>query len=288
MTRRIPPELVRRPFTLTEAREAGLSRDNLRNQGWKRIAPSTYAQASAPVSALQLLGVTAKRLPPEAAFSRHTAGWLHGLPLDPCSPIDVTVPAGSAVAARAGVRFHRAVLEGEVVRRRGLRTTSIVRTLADLAFSLPLAEAVVAFDAAIHAHAVTRVALVHRARQSAGRKGVVALRKVLDFVDGRAESPMETRLRVSLQLAGLPKPEVQAELHDAAGRFLGRVDLYYPESRLVLEYDGENHRDRRTDDNRRQNRLLASGYRMLRFTAADLADSAALAVQVRSELGRAA
>ena len=80
---------------------------------------------------------------------------------------------------------------------------------------------------------------------------------------------METRLRWTLIQAGLPKPEVQTELRNQEGRFVGRADLYYPQSRLVIEYDGANHRDRLVEDNRRQNALLAAGFRLLRFTAAD-------------------
>lgn len=81
---------------------------------------------------------------------------------------------------------------------------------------------------------------------------------------------METRLRWLLVQAGLPRPEVQRELRDADGRFLGRADLYYSNARLVIEYDGANHRDRLVEDNRRQNILLNAGFRVLRFTAADI------------------
>ena len=79
-----------------------------------------------------------------------------------------------------------------------------------------------------------------------------------------AESPMETRLRWLLINAGLPRPEVRFTLS------FGRADLYYPQARLVIEYDGANHRDRLVEDNRRQNLLLDAGFNLFRFTAADL------------------
>jgi very-short-patch-repair endonuclease len=85
-----------------------------------------------------------------------------------------------------------------------------------------------------------------------------------------AESPMETRLRWLLLEARLPRPQVQVELHSSSGRSIGRADLYYPQARLVIEYDGANHRDRMTEDLRRQNLLLTAGYLLLRFSAADL------------------
>jgi very-short-patch-repair endonuclease len=96
---------------------------------------------------------------------------------------------------------------------------------------------------------------------------------------------METRLRWLLIQAGLPHPEVQADLRDAEGRFVGRADLYYPSARLVVEFDGANHRDRLVEDNRRQNLIINAGFRMLRFTAADIHQRQDLvAAQVRRAL----
>ncbi len=94
--------------------------------------------------------------------------------------------------------------------------------------------------------------------------------RTLPAVEEPAESPMETRLRWLLLQAGLPRPQVQTDLRDADGRFVGRADLYYRTARLVIEYDGANHRDRLVEDNRRQNLLLNAGFRLLRFTAADI------------------
>lgn len=59
-------------------------------------------------------------------------------------------------------------------------------------------------------------------------------------------------------------------IRDRFLRFLGRVDLYYREARLAIEYDGGIHRDNLAEDNRRQNRLVDSGVRILRFTAGDI------------------
>ena len=73
-----------------------------------------------------------------------------------------------------------------------------------------------------------------------------------------------------LVMARLPRPQAQVSLYDEAGYFLGRPDFYYPLHRLALEYDGAYHRENLTGDNRRQNRLVDAGYRLLRFTAADV------------------
>jgi len=92
---------------------------------------------------------------------------------------------------------------------------------------------------------------------------------------------METRLRLQLIKARLPRPEVQVDLYDDYGRFLARADLYYPDVRLVIEFDGQNHRDRLVPDLRRQNALVNAGYHILRFTAPDVLTHSAVAFQVR-------
>ncbi|GAC1692289.1 MAG: hypothetical protein PVS2B1_15430 [Candidatus Dormibacteraceae bacterium] len=108
-----------------------------------------------------------------------------------------------------------------------------------------------------------------------------------DLTEPRAESPMETRLRMILVLAKLPRPEVQGSIHDDEGRPLARPDLLYRVQRLAIEYDGDNHRDRLADDNRRQNDLVAAGFRLLRFTASDVYKTPDIvAMRVRHGLGR--
>lgn len=97
---------------------------------------------------------------------------------------------------------------------------------------------------------------------------------------------METRLRMLVVLARLPRPEAQVPIYDGR-QFLGRIDLYYREQRLGLEYDGAHHDGKRAEDNRRQNLLQNAGVRLLRFTAGDIYNSPFQVVnQVRAALRR--
>jgi len=73
-------------------------------------------------------------------------------------------------------------------------------------------------------------------------------------------------------------------LFSAGGVFLARPDLYYPSHRLGIEYDGAVHRDSLAADNRRQNRLVEAGYRLLRFTGDILDTPNATADAVRRTL----
>ena len=275
---RVPPELRLRPFSLAEARAAGLTLKQLRTGPWRRIAPRTYAWTGLDLDPCAFLEAERCRLGPDVAFSGRTAAWLHTLSVDPF-PIEVAIPGG-AVLPRIGVRRGR-LEDDEVIAVRGFVATSLPRTLRDLGAALPLVDLVALVDEALHRRLTRLPALWRYAAESAGRRGAPALRRALALADPAAESPMESRLRVMLVEAGLPPPTVQATLETVGAR----VDLFYPEARLCIEYDGATHRESLVGDNRRQNRLLAEGYQLLRFTAADvLGRPQAVVAQVRQAL----
>lgn len=282
----VPTHLLRTPFTIDEARRAGLNRWHLAGASWKRLGRGLYVSAALPVDPMHRLAAARRRLPPEAAFSGMTAAWLHDLEAQPHEPIEVTVPPNAGVSARSGIALYRATLDRkDVATVRGLRTTTVVRTLADLCGRLPLVEAIAMVDAALHARRVRLPDLSSWATTHTGRRGVRALREVITHAEPASESPMESRLRMVLVLGGLPRPRAQVSIHDRWGRFVGRPDLYYEDHRLGIEYDGGVHRDAMADDNRRQNRLLNSGVRLLRFTAGDvLGNPSAVVAQVAAML----
>lgn len=283
---RIPAQLTTGPFTLAHARLAGLDRWHLHGASWRRLGPSTYVWAGLEQSPKVRLEAARLRLPPIAAFSGRTAAWLHGIDVEPCDPIEATVPKCFGVATRSGVVIRRTSLpESDVVIVRGWRATSITRTLRELCGRLSLTEAVVIIDLALHARIVDLAALTRYIAAHAHGIGLVNLKRAVGLAEPASESPMESRLRMVLMLGGLPRPEAQVSLFDSKGLFLGRPDLYYPHHRLGLEYDGGIHRDRLAEDNRRQNRLLSDGIRLLRFTAADVLQTPnAVVAQVRAML----
>jgi hypothetical protein len=111
-----------------------------------------------------MLAAARRRLPSEAVFSGRTAAWLHGLDFPPCDPVEVMVPDGCGVSARAGIAVSRASLDtGDVVVRRGLPTTSALRTMIELCCRPPLIEAVVAIDMALKDGLVQHAQLRQRA-----------------------------------------------------------------------------------------------------------------------------
>ena len=274
--------LRRGPFTVADARRAGVRWDRLQTKMWTRLSRGQYAWVGLPQDARLKLEAVARRVPAEYAFSGLTAAWLHGLGIGWTEPIEVTVGRDVPIRARAGVRLRRAALsEPDVVTRQGFRTTSAMRTVCDLGSRVDAVASVVAVDMALHAGLVQLSELATHVVTHAGDKGIKRLRRSVLLADPRSESPMETRVRMELIRARLPRPCVQAELRDATGQFLGRADLYYPDRRLVIEYDGENHKDRLVADLRRQNALVNAGYHILRFTIADLREPGSVAAHVR-------
>jgi hypothetical protein len=283
----VPAALGAGPFTLAEASAIGVTRDQLRGTVYRRLGWGLYCWAGLDDSPQLKLTAIAKRLPPGSAFSGLTAAWLHGLDVEPCDPIEVTIPKTIRSGHRAGASVRRAALAGdEIVVRRGLSATSALRSVVDLGSRNPLAEGVVAADMFLHARLITVADLGTYIDEHPRARGIARLRRVADLAEPKAESPMETRLRMLLILAGLPRPEVQGAIHDDQGRPLGRPDLLYRSQRLAVEYDGGNHRDRLVADNRRQNGLVGTGLRLLRFTAADVYGSPqSVVMQVQAQLG---
>jgi len=144
----------------------------------------------------------------------------------------------------------------------------------------------VAVDKALHSRLIDLAEFRWYLATHPGSTWISRARRVADLAEPATESAMETRLRVLLIDAGLPRPQAQVALYDDEGRFLARTDLYYPDHRLALEYDGSTHRESLVEDNRRQNRLMRAGFRLLRFTASDVYSSPdAIACHVRAVLG---
>ncbi len=283
---RIPVQLSGRPFILAEARAAGVSPDSLRSKAWRRLGSGLYCSARAVPDPWQVLHAWMRRLGSNIVFAGATSAWMHGLDFQPTDPVEVIVPGDSTLRSRAGVTARRCGLTTDdraVVKN--LPTTSLTRTLLDFCITRTPVEALVAIDMSIQRRLIETIRLTQFAESLGGRNGAGRLRFLSAFGEP-AESPMETRLRWLLLTSGLPRPLVQIELRDPRDRFLARADLLYEAARLVIEFDGANHRDRLTSDDRRQNLLVTAGYRVLRFTTADIKNRADdVIAQVRFALG---
>ncbi|GAC1649390.1 MAG: hypothetical protein NVS9B11_22470 [Candidatus Dormibacteraceae bacterium] len=275
-TPRVPAHLREKPFNLLQARKAGLTKSALRGRSWRRLGTGLYCWSGLEEDPWQVLHAWRDSLPRETLFAGATAAWISGLDFKPTNPVEIIVPRHSGVRSRPELMVrHRQIPASEVATVRGLRVTRVLRTLRDVCHRLPAVDALIAVDMALGKKLTTATAL--------GRYGGGPKLRSLAALAAPAESPMETRLRWLLIQRGLPRPEVQVNLGD--DHLLGRADLYYRAARLILEFDGANHRDRLVEDNRRQNLLLSAGFRLLRFTSSDIYNQPDLVeAQVRSAL----
>jgi Protein of unknown function (DUF559) len=263
-----------RPFRGTEALAAGLlTSRQLRGPRYQRVFPDVYMQAGATLD-LAARSRAAYLLVRDrgGALAGYSAALLLGAD---CArgevPAEVLVPR--FVRRYPGLRVrYETLIPCDLIEIDGCAATTPLRTAWDLARWRPLVEAVVAVDALARRCAFDPAELLAMRAERPGAKGCRRLDRVVALADPRAESPMESRLRVGLVRAGLPPPQVQYEVCDEYGFTLARVDLAYPGAKLAIEYDGEVHFSRRARerDLRRDGRLAGRGWLTLRLVADDV------------------
>jgi hypothetical protein len=164
---------------------------------------------------------------------------------------------------------------------RGVRLTTPLHTAWELARALPELDAIGWVDALARRRRLTRKEFREHARSHWGEYGSRAATSTLECADPRAESPPESRLRLSLLRAGLPVPVPQfTVLHD--GFFVARVDLAWPAYRLAVEYDGQWHADgaQLHRDRSRLRDLLAAGWYVYPVTREDMRDISLLTREI--------
>jgi len=270
-----------RPFRGSAAVAAGLVTPNvLRGPRFRRVFPDVYvAAACEPDLALRSVAASVY-VGCRGGLVGYSAAELHGAS---CAgrdaPAEVTVPDGG-LRPRADLRVHRFRPDpAELVQVDGCTATTRVRTAYDLGRCPDRTEAVVALDALAHAR-FTTAAVLDVAALHPGDRGLRRLRAALALCDPRAESPMESRIRVALHRYRLPPPVVQHPL----GPY--RLDLAYPAVRLAIEYDGRDHREpgRAVRDLRREAYLTRCGWDVLRLRASAVYDARETAIRVHREL----
>jgi hypothetical protein len=177
----------------------------------------------------------------DLVISHGSAALLHGLTMldDHRGPPELTLvrPPGTPLAHVRG--WHAAGLPPDHRQQlHGLPVTTRARTVADLARRLPRPAGVVLADAALR-DGVDRAAVLNVLSRCTGWPGTATAIATVLFADGRAESVLESLARVWLADAGLPAPDLQARFCEPAdGRFVARVDFFWPQHRTVCEVDG--------------------------------------------------
>ncbi|MCP9271892.1 type IV toxin-antitoxin system AbiEi family antitoxin [Mycolicibacterium arenosum] len=124
-----------------------------------------------------------------------------------------------------------------------LAVTTPARTVLDLARHLPRLEAVGHLDALAAATGITAADVAVLVDRYRGARGMKRARIALALMDGGAQSPKETWLRLLVVDAGYPRPTTQIRVTDGCTNAF--VDLGWEEPRIGLDYDGEHHQTKR-------------------------------------------
>lgn len=122
------------------------------------------------------------------------------------------------------------------------------------------------------------------ALESGRRRGAERLRAALEAVREDSWSPRESRARCILISAGLPEPELNVDVFDDDGLFLGCVDMVYRNQRVIIEYLGMLHGEQWARDVERIAALRAAGWTVIEVTAPLLRDEVEFVRRVRAAL----
>lgn len=152
----------------------------------------------------------------------------------------------------------------------GMRVTTPPRTALDLARRCRLGVSVAAIDALVQATDLKMVDVEPLLERYRGRRGMKAARVALGLVDGGAQSPKETWLRLLLIAAGFPAPQTQIPVLNEWGCVVAYLDMGWDDVKVAVEYDGDQHRSSRyqyVKDVRRLEMLERHGWIVVRVIA---------------------
>jgi hypothetical protein len=206
----------------------------------------------------------------QATVAALSAAALYGTQwIDPRRPAELYRRNGKPVD---GIVIHRDELfDDETQLVSGIPTTTPARTAFDLGRRSRRTEALIAVDALANATRLRPPDVVPLLERHRGARGLVQLREVIDLMDCGAESPQETRTRLLLIDAGLPRPTTQIIVYgNFAGKKYAKVDMGYEDFKVGVEYDGEQHwtnPQQYAYDIDRHAELLARGWVIIRVSA---------------------
>jgi hypothetical protein len=238
--------LLRRSTLAHAGRDDHVLRRRAREGVVVKLAPGTYVESQVWSEAddrqkhLLRAHAVLGRLTAPVVVSHETALASHGFPLLGRWPerVHVVDPARQTTLSTSRLIRHAVDLpEGDVVLGAGTPTTTAVRAALDVARSRDLRGGAVVLDHGLRSGAFTldeASEVLERRRSSPGSRAAAI---ALAFADGLADSAGESLSRAGLLEAGLVRPVLQKEFHDASG-YIGRVDFWWPCCGVVGEFDG--------------------------------------------------
>lgn len=231
---------TKRPFTRADAVAAGISPHLLRGSRFRRIFRGVYIASNVrPHDDERVLA--ALMIHPKGAWASHVTGaaWC-GVAVPASSTTHISVVDPKDRRWQPGLKPHVAPPRTKTRTWRGVLVSTPIRMFIELASMLDLVDLVVAGDSMLRVLGLTAEQLVTGLAKTRDYWSPAA-RYAAQFVRDDVDSPMETRLRMLIVLAGLPEPQVNVKVREQDGNVILRFDLAYPSVRLAVEYDGRQH-----------------------------------------------
>lgn len=282
---RLPRALQGQPFHVRAGAARGVSEKRMRGSDLQR--PFHAVRVDGSLETLRdRCAALCKVLGSQHVFSHLTAAELWGMPL-PHNSTDLHV---TAIGARGRIRrpgivgWERADEELLTFELAGVPVLGPSDVWCQLATQLSRDWLVAVGDFLISGERTdfgrrpplcTIEQLAEAVERHGKRRGSKALRWALGRLRAPVDSPRESLLRLALIAGGLPEPEVQLEVDTTQGRFHG--DLGYRGAKLIIEYQGDEHRVSRArwlKDLTRVQLLEDAGFRVVLVGADDLRDGA--------------
>lgn len=276
----------------------GMHRRDLASHAMRRVFPGWWARADTELTLAVLGAFFQKHVRPGAVLSHQTAAELVGIPL----PRKLTADGGSAIHCRgpfassptAGslVVVHRSLPQLEITYSSVVMSHPL-SALQDIAAQLSQVDLIVAMDALAAdqcgAHRRVRRAEMEELIGELRGRGAPALRKALPHVRERSWSPMETKLRLQMLRRGFPEPELNVRVLEETTGIEFYIDLAYPDEKIAIEYDSEDHRKNRKTWQKDLNKtdvLHEAGWKVVRATIADYHQPGAFFARLTDALQR--
>lgn len=263
-----------RPFRRKDGLASGFDPRRKRKE-YRRLFHGIYVSSAVEVTPLLIAEAVVLSVDPLGAWASHaTAARVWGLPIPPLPGEHVTVLRRNQRRGRPQISCHSAP-DGLITKLDHVDVSAPAQVFVDLAALIPLVELVVVGDHMVREELVTPAELMEHSA-TAKSPGAALARRAASLVRTGVDSPMETRLRLLIVLAGLPEPEVNALVGDDSDK--KKYDLSYRRSRTIIEYDGKHHVEREEQwesDLIRREQIDDDGWRILVFIAKDIYTSPA-------------
>ena len=199
---------------------------------------------------LLLIRATAPSVRQPVALSHRSAAVVHGLPFvgPPPDKVEVVDPRRARGETSAFLRVRAATTATTATDRwaglpptmavtfGGADATSLVRTLIDVASTLPIVEALPMIDAALHERRVLPD-MLHAELTSLQPSGHDKATAAVAMGSALSGSPAESICRVRFRQLRTPEP-VQQHTFARPGERTAVVDFWFPDQGVVVEVDG--------------------------------------------------